>query len=115
MSTEIMELKRENESLKERVAMGELAKKVIENRDFKSFILDYFCTQECARYAQASCDTNLSQESRLDALGHAQAAGYLKRFLDNTITLGECAVTSIRHNEEQILLLENEAMQPQPE
>lgn len=105
IENEVRDLERENENLRERVAKGELAKKVLENKDFKAFILDYFCTQECARYAQASCDVKLDEESRADALGYAQSAGYLKRFLDNTVTLGHQAVQSIRSNEDEIIRL----------
>lgn len=96
---EIEQMERENEDYRQQAAMGQVAKRLKDNKDFKDFILDYFCTKECARYAQVSGDVNLPKESREDAMAVAQAAGHVKRFLNNAIQMGEQAERAIRVNE----------------
>lgn len=55
--------------------------KLLDNPEFKELIIKDFSTDECARYAQASADPMLDDAQRADALGIAQAAGHLKRWI----------------------------------
>ncbi len=70
--------------------------------DFKSLIIDEFCTTECARYAQASADPALNAEQKADALGMAQAAGHLRRYLSVLIAMGNQAEGQLTSIEEAI-------------
>ena len=72
------------------------------NPAFKKLILDGFCTTECARYVQESCDPMLAPHMREDALNMAQAAGHLKRFLSLTITIGNTAANNVQQADDQI-------------
>lgn len=72
------------------------------NPDFKKLILDGFCTTECARYVQESCDPMLAPHMREDALSLAQASGHLKRFLSLTIQIGNTAANNVQKADEQI-------------
>lgn len=57
------------------------ARKLTSNRIFKSLVLQEWCVDECARYAQMSADPNLGPNERADALAVAQAAGHFRRWL----------------------------------
>lgn len=59
----------------------EKLRKLMSNSTFKEVILDGFCRIECARYVQQSIDPSLTEAQRKDALGFAQAAGYLLNWL----------------------------------
>lgn len=72
-------------------AQREIALKLYHNPEFKKLILQEFCTNECARYVQASADPALTAEQRADALNMAQAAGHLRRFLSVIVTKGNQA------------------------
>lgn len=72
------------------------------NPDFKKLILDGFCTVECARYVQESCDPMLAPHMREDALALAQASGHLKRFLSLTIQIGNTAANNVQQADDQI-------------
>lgn len=58
-------------------------------------MLEEFCVNECARYAQASADPALSANERADALAIAQSAGHLRRFLSVVIQMGNSAENTI--------------------
>lgn len=107
MSTDIERMQRDNENYRQQVSMGEVAKRLKDNKDFQALILDFYCVKECARYAQVSGDVSLPAESRQDALANAQAAGYLKRFLHTTIQMGEMAARSIGENEQEIIRVQS--------
>ena len=72
------------------------------NPAFKKLILDGFCTTECARYVQESCDPMLAPHMREDALNMAQASGHLKRFLSLTIQIGNTAANNVQNADDQI-------------
>ena len=100
----------EHQLAKQKVAIKrrDMALKLSSNPDFKKLILDEFCVQECARYAQASGDPSLSAESRADSLSLAQAAGNLRRWLSVTVTMGDMA-------QNQATELENALMEARAE
>lgn len=99
------------EGFKEQVEMGECAQRLMVNPDFKKFILGYFCTEECARYAQVSGDSNLSDRARADAMAVAQSAGHLKRFLHTSVMLAEQAPQGIKDVQEFIEAQRNEPVE----
>ena len=81
-----MTYSRENEiaGLEQQLAKAKHAKetndelqKLMKNPLFRKVVLEGFCTKECARYVRESVDPALTPEQRADALGFAQAAGYL--------------------------------------
>lgn len=101
MST-IPELEQRIEQLQKHLENRELVHKLYKNREFKKLILDEFCVQECARYAQASADPSLGKDERSDALAIAQAAGHLRRFLSVMIQMGNQAEHEINDSKELI-------------
>lgn len=65
----------------ELIARRAMATRLANNPDFKKLILQEFCVEECARYAQTSGDPALSAAQRADALAISQSAGHLRRWL----------------------------------
>lgn len=84
---------------KEQEEFTNKVKKLIESPLFREVIVQGFCKDECSRYVHMSCDSQLTEQERADALGIAQAAGHLKRFLAVTLTKGEAAISSIEELE----------------
>lgn len=82
----------DHKSLVERRTM---AQRLAANSDFKKLILEEFCVQECARYAQSSGDPALTAEQRADALAIAQAAGHLRRYLSVIVQMANAAENTI--------------------
>lgn len=89
--SEVSNLESQQEQMKVDLENRDLALKLFKNREFKKLILDQFCTEECARYVQASGDPALSADQKADALAMAQAAGHLKRFLSVKVQMGNQA------------------------
>lgn len=76
--------------------LGNIAIRLNGNADFRRLILEEFCTKECARYAQLSGDLALPEEERAHALGMAQAAGHLRRFLSLKVQFANMADRDIQ-------------------
>lgn len=91
MSQIVNQLEEQREDNNALIAKRDLALKLAGNREFKKLILDGFLLEDCARYAQISADPSLNAEQRADALGLAQAAGHLKRYLSVTVQMGNRA------------------------
>lgn len=89
--SEVYALEKQREDAKELLARRELALKLSHNPEFKKLILQEFCINECARYAQSSGDPALNAEQRADALALAQSAGHLRRWLSVIVTMGNNA------------------------
>lgn len=81
---------------------AEEVRKLVGNTLFRDLILNQFCTIECARYVQESCDPLLTPEQRADALAMAQAAGHLKRWLEITMQMGNSKANEIIQLEEEL-------------
>jgi hypothetical protein len=105
----IAELESHIEQLQENVERRDLALKLEKNPDFRKLILDGFCVTECARSAQLSCDPRLKEVERADALGLAQAAGHLRRFLSALVRAGNMAEDQIKEAQEQLIEMQHEA------
>lgn len=89
--SEVSALEKQLSDSKLSIERRQKALKLYNNPEFKSLILEEFCTTECARYAQSSADPALNPEQRADALAIAQAAGHLRRFLSVVVTMGNQA------------------------
>lgn len=102
MAVTIAQLEYQIESNKDLVERRELALKLSENRTFRKLIIEEFCTNECAKYVQASVNPNLRAEERAHALAMAQSAGFLRQFLSVCVTMGNQAANTIAQAKEQI-------------
>lgn len=100
--SEVAALERQLDECKKQVTRKEIAERLAKNADFRALILDYFCTEEAARYAHASADPALDMQARHDALAMAQAAGHLKRFLSLQIQMGDIAARNAHDLDEAI-------------
>lgn len=103
MSERIQYIENKIVEMQKQIDMKNRITKLCENPDFKTLIIDYFCTQECARYVGVSTDPHIKPESREDALRTAQAAGIFKRWLNVTISLGEQAEQSMSQWESELV------------
>lgn len=72
------------------------------NADFKKVIREGFMVEDCARYARESINPMLTPDERANALAFAQAAGYLKQFLNIAIQMGDSAVETVSRCEDAI-------------
>ncbi len=102
MTVTANELEQQLAGAKRIAELGDIAIKLNSNRDFRKLILEEFCVNECARYAQESADPALTPMQRADALAMAQAAGHLRRFLSITILKANTADSQISQIEEAI-------------
>lgn len=107
--SEVNALEHQLNKQREAVKRRDVAIKLSKNPDFKKLILEEFCVQECARYAQSSADPSLDATSRADALGIAQAAGHVRRWLSVTVTMGDVAAGQIEDLENAIIEARQEA------
>lgn len=88
----IEQLEQQKIGMNEAIERRNIAVRLAGNRDFKKLILEYFCVEECARYARQSADPAMDEAAQRDSLAMAQAAGHLKRFLSVVIRMGDdCA------------------------
>lgn len=101
MST-VNQLEAQREGNRKQIAARDMALKLNNNREFRKLIIEGFCRDECARYAQLSADPSLKAEERADALALAQAAGHLRRFLSVTIRMGNLAEDQMASLEQAI-------------
>lgn len=107
--TAVSGLEKQLEDSKSLIKLRDMAIKLYSNPEFKELIIDGFCLKDCARFAQESGDPALNAEQRADALGMAQAAGHLRRFLSTTVVMGNNAANQIPALEEAIVEARQEA------
>lgn len=91
MSETTKNLEHQRDNARQLIERRDLALRLHKNPDFKKLILEEFCVNECARYAQASADPALKPDARADSLAIAQAAGHLRRFLSVIVQMGNQA------------------------
>ena len=101
--TQVTALEQQLDGAKKLVEFRRLALRLAQNRDFKKLILEEFCVNECARYAQNSGNPALGAEERADCLAIAQAAGALKRWLSIQVQMGAHAENEILQLEEALV------------
>lgn len=103
MSTEtVKELEEHMQGLRALVERKDTVLRLQESRDFRRVIVDGFCGEDAARYAQISGDPSMAADARADALGMAQASGFLKRFLAVCVQMGRQAERELRDGEEAL-------------
>lgn len=90
-SLEIQALERQREATKRLMAQREAIRRLVQNKDYRSVIVEAFSKEECARYVQESADPLLTAVQRADALALAQASGHLRRWLAIQIQLADSA------------------------
>jgi hypothetical protein len=109
--SEVLNLQKQRDDAKEMIEQAETALRLFNNPDFKKLILNEFCINECARYAQSSADPALNENQRADALAIAQAAGHLRRFLSVKIQMGNQADRQMADLDQAILEAQSEDQQ----
>lgn len=102
MSVTIEALEFQRDNAKEAIERQEMAMKLAKNVQFRKLILEEFCVQECARYAQMSADPQLSVSDRADALAISQAAGHLRRWLQVVNKMGDVAKDTLSDIEREL-------------
>ncbi len=98
--SDIQDLERNIQQAKEVMAQRDMMNKLSDNHEFRKLIIEGYCVHETARFVHLSTDPNLSDRDRADALGCAQAAGYLKRFINAIIGMGNHAEGDIFNMEQ---------------
>lgn len=106
--TKVEELEELKEQYRKLVSYRDMVTRLEKNGDFIKLIYEYYCTYECARYAQQSVNQALPAENRESALQCAQAAGFLKEFLVQTKILGDRAEQEMECIDEEIVALTGE-------
>ena len=108
MSATVKQLENQLNNAKKLVEKRDLVLKLSKIPEFKQAILEDFCVTECARYAQLSADPSMDEGSQKDALGLAQAAGHLRRYLTVVVQMGDNAENSIPALEDEIIATREE-------
>ena len=109
--SEVLALQKQRDDAKLLIEHAEIAVRLSNNPDFKKLILNEFCVNECARYAQSSADPALNESQRADCLAIAQAAGHLRRFLSVKIQMGNQADRQMADLDQAILEAQSEDYQ----
>lgn len=106
--SELSALLKQREAVEANIARRDMALKLAENAEFKKLILQEFCVEECARYAQNSANPALNAEARSDSLQIAQAAGHFRRWLSVVVQMGDQGVNNLEQIDEAIQELRRE-------
>lgn len=110
VQNEINECLSKIEEHEEHVLLGEALERLKNNPDFKKVFLDEFLVKEAARYIRVSTDPSLTPEARADAVGTAQSAGYVGRYMHKITNLHNYAKSSIHELKEHIEELRSNSM-----
>lgn len=102
MSELVASLEKQLEDSKAVIEQQKLLSKLNENYEFRKLFVEGFCRDEAARCVRLSVDVTLDAESRADALGFAQAAGYMMRYMNALHQMGEIAKRDIPRIEEAL-------------
>lgn len=106
--SDVFQLEQQLTKAKLLVEQRDAALRLSKNRDFKKLILDGFCLNDCARFAQMSADPVLNKDQRADALSMAQAGGHVRRFLQMMLVIGDTAEIEMRDLPDEIALARQE-------
>ena len=93
--SQVQALEQQRDQANEMIERCKMAQRLANNPDFKKLILEEFCVQECARYAQLSADPSLDAAAQKDSLNLAQSAGHLRRWLQVINTMSQQAANLI--------------------
>lgn len=83
------------EDAKNMVKMGEAAKKLTKNGDFKKVIMNGYFVDEAARLALLSSDPNIPENVREFIMRDLNGPGALKRYLQTLTRMGDQAAIEI--------------------
>lgn len=89
--SEVAALLQQRQHAERNIERRNMAQRLAQNSDFKKLVLQEFCVEECARYAQVSADPSVDDRGRADALAIAQAAGHLRRWFQVIGSMGNQA------------------------
>ena len=85
-----------------RVERRDAILRLVDNPDFRKVIAEGFFVTDCARYVRESINPVLDKQAQADALSMAQAAGWLKQFLNVGIRMGDTAANTLRELDEAL-------------
>ncbi len=106
--SEVFQLEQQLNKAKLLVEQRDAALRLSKNREFKKLILEGFCRDDCARFAQMSADPALNKDQRADALSMAQAGGHVRRFLSTMVLMGNTAEQEMNDLPDEIALARQE-------
>lgn len=107
--SQVQALEHQLRSTQQLQEFAEKIRQLIQTPLYREVIVEQFTNRECARYVQESADPSLTAEQRADALGMAQASGYLKRWIAVTLQMADIAARDIPNLQEQIEYARQEA------
>lgn len=100
--SDVIKLEQQLKQAKILVERRDKALRLAENREFRELILEGFCRDDCARFAQQTGDPALGKKEQEDAASMAAAAGHLLRYLRVITQFGETAEREVRDVEEML-------------
>jgi hypothetical protein len=100
--SDLNKLEQQRKDAKKAVDFRDTVLRLAENPDFRAVIREEFMVRDCARFVRESINPNIDATGRADALGFAQAAGYLKNWLNVAIQKGDVAAGQITQIDEAL-------------
>jgi hypothetical protein len=101
-NSEVTQMELHIEDAKRLVEQRDLALKLYNDPTFKKLVLESYCIQDCARFAQQGGDPVLTAEQRADATAMAQAAGHFRRWLSQCVQMGNAVAAKMDEMEEEL-------------
>lgn len=95
MSTQIEQLEQQIKDEQGRIDRRDCILRLAKNADFRRVIIEDFSVTECSRYVRESINPMLGDKEKADALSMAQAAGWLKQWLNVNIQMGDIAAKNV--------------------
>jgi hypothetical protein len=95
LMSDIQDLEREIAAAEDLVARREMAQRLSENHEFRKLFMDSYFTVEAARLVQMSTDPRVNKEIQASCLQEAQATGFMKRYLSDSIQMGYRAMLEL--------------------
>lgn len=89
--SEEFQLEQQLKQAKLLIERREKALRLAENREFRELVLEGFCRDDCARFAQQIGDPALGKKEQEDAASMAAASGHLLRYLRVITQMGDTA------------------------
>lgn len=99
---QVTQMENQQKAERARVERRDAILRLSNNPDFRKVITEEFFVSECARYVRESISPVLDAQAKADALSMAQAAGWLKQYLNISIQMGDVAADTIRSLDDAI-------------
>ncbi len=93
--SDVTQLEQQLKQAKLLVERRDKALRLAGNREFRELILEGFCRDDCARFAQQMGDPTLGAKEQADAGSMAAASGHLLRYLRVITQFGETAAREV--------------------